>query len=82
MTGCRLGELSALQWRDIDLDGGMMTIRRSLGLGRDPKGEPIFTGPKTKKSVRSIWIGAVVVCAASPSNAAGRRAARGRAAMA
>jgi integrase len=60
-SGCRLGELSALTWRDVDLDGGMMTIRRSLGLGRDPKGEPIFTPPK--KSVRTIWIPAAAVTA-------------------
>lgn len=61
MTGCRLGELSALTWRDVDLDDGTMTIRRSLGLGRDPKGEPIFAPTKTRKSVRTIWIGAIVV---------------------
>lgn len=60
-SGARLGELSALTWRDLDLDGGTMTIRRSLGLGRDPKGEPIFAPTKTRKSVRTIWLPAVVV---------------------
>jgi integrase len=31
-TGMRRGELLALRWRDIDLDAGTITIRRSVGV--------------------------------------------------
>jgi integrase len=56
-TGCRQGELLALAWRDVDLDAGRFVVRRTLGLGRDAKGEPKFTeGAKTEKSVRTVRI--------------------------
>ena len=38
-TGMRRGELLALRWRDIDLDAGMITIRRSVGVVKH-KGQP------------------------------------------
>jgi len=63
-SGARLGELCALTWRDVDLDSGTIAIRRTLGLGRDTKGEPIFApGAKTKKSVRTIWLPTMAVTA-------------------
>jgi len=54
---CRQGELLALAWRHVDLDAGRFVIRRTLGLGRDAKGEPKFDlGAKTEKSVRTVRI--------------------------
>jgi integrase len=38
MTGMRRGELLALRWRDVDLDTGTISVRRSVGLTRN-KGE-------------------------------------------
>lgn len=38
-TGMRRGELLALRWRDIDLDAGTITIRRSVGVVKH-KGQP------------------------------------------
>jgi Phage integrase family len=32
MTGLRRGELLALRWRDIDLDAGTISVRRSVGV--------------------------------------------------
>jgi integrase len=34
MTGTRCGELSALRWRDVDLDAATVGIRRSAGMVR------------------------------------------------
>jgi integrase len=47
MTGMRLGELLALQWRDIDWHAGTIRVRRSLFEGT-------FVEPKTSRSVRVI----------------------------
>lgn len=55
-TGLREGELLALQWRDIDLDEGRLRVTRTLGLGRDAKGEPKFDPPKTRRSNRTVRI--------------------------
>jgi integrase len=38
-TGMRRGELLALRWRDIDLDAGTISVRRSVGVIKD-KGRP------------------------------------------
>ena len=35
MTGMRRGEALALRWRDIDLDAGTVSIRRSAGMVRN-----------------------------------------------
>jgi integrase len=32
MTGMRRGELLALRWKDVDLDAGTVTVRRSVGV--------------------------------------------------
>lgn len=34
MTGIRRGELLALRWRDVDLDAGTISVRRSVGVVR------------------------------------------------
>ncbi|MHB1593895.1 MAG: site-specific integrase [Streptosporangiaceae bacterium] len=46
MTGMRRGELLALRWRDIDLDAGTASIRRSAGIVRNAgEGARIEEGP-------------------------------------
>ncbi len=32
--GLRIGEICALQWRDVDLDAGLMTVSRAIGSGK------------------------------------------------
>jgi len=55
MTGIRHGEALALQWGDLDLGAGKVTIRRTWpGKWRDD--EPIFYVPKSKHGVREIPI--------------------------
>lgn len=51
MTGMRRGELLALRWRDLDLDAGTASIRRSAGVVRVAgEGATIKEGPtKTGK---------------------------------
>ncbi|HXV05596.1 MAG TPA: tyrosine-type recombinase/integrase [Solirubrobacterales bacterium] len=34
-TGMRLGELLALRWRDVDLEGGVLTVSRSISAGQE-----------------------------------------------
>jgi integrase len=51
-TGCREGELLALQWSDIDLDSGELSVRRTLA--RVKAGVPQFGEPKTNLSRRNI----------------------------
>lgn len=58
-TGLRLGELLGLRWRDVDLDGGSLQVRHTLQRlkGRGPE----LAEPKTKRSRRTILLGATVV---------------------
>jgi integrase len=60
-TGARRGEILALRWQDVDLQAGVLTIRRSLSetraLGLS------FKEPKSKKSARSIALPAFAVAA-------------------
>lgn len=50
-TGMRQGELLALKWDDVDLEGGVLRVRRTL-----TKVDKAYTTgePKTKKSRRTI----------------------------
>jgi integrase len=57
-TGCRRGELCALQWRDIDLAKGTIRIERSF---EQTTGRLAFRAPKTKKSRRTVTIPASTV---------------------
>jgi integrase len=53
MTGLRLGELLALRWDDVDLDGQVITVRRSRRRIRGADGYEFQDGqPKSKKSRR------------------------------
>ncbi len=56
-TGCRRGEGCALRWGDIDLDGGEVTIRRSIALAN---GTPYEKDTKTHQ-VRRIALDGVTV---------------------
>ena len=50
-TGMRQGELLALRWQDVDIENGVLSVRRTL----TRNGGGIEMGePKTKKSRRSI----------------------------
>jgi integrase len=60
MTGIRHGEALGLQWGDLDLTAGKITIRRTWpDKWRDD--EPIFYVPKSKHGVREIPIPAEFV---------------------
>ena len=54
MTGARLGEAAALHWRDIDFDTGMVNIDKSVYYKN--MGEYRFVEPKTRASIRKIYI--------------------------
>ena len=60
-TGVRWGEAAALRWRDLDLDGEEVKIRRALSRRR-VKGEPAtFKVPKSKYSKRNVPLSADLV---------------------
>lgn len=50
-TGCRLGEVLALQWRDIDFDAGMISVTKSVTWINT---KPVIQEPKTKNAVRVV----------------------------
>ncbi len=52
-TGMRQGELLAIRWEDMDLDAGLVTVRRTLSY---VSGEIMFRAPKTANSRRTIEI--------------------------
>lgn len=52
-TGMRQGELLGLKWEDLDLDEGVVRVRRTLSL--DGK-KIVFAPPKTAKGRRSIGL--------------------------
>ena len=59
-TGMRIGELCALQWKDIDLESCTIsvskTIQRIQVNGKKRKTEVIVTEPKSRSSIRVIPI--------------------------
>jgi len=59
--GLRLGELQALRWSAVDLDGARLRVTRSLQGIVD--GVPIFAEPKTQRSRREIHLSALAVTA-------------------
>jgi len=52
-TGLRRGEIAALRWSDIDLDGGKIGVERSL---EQTNGGLAFKPPKTKAGRRTISV--------------------------
>jgi integrase len=50
-TGMRRGELLALRWQDVDLDGGKLRVEQSL---EQTKAGMRFKSPKTKNGRRTI----------------------------
>lgn len=71
-TRMRRGEIVALRWSDIDLDGGKVRVERSL---EETKAGLAFKEPKTKAGRRTIGIPQSVVAAAHTLAPAARRAA-------
>ena len=57
-TGARRGEICALTWGDIDLDGATMEIQRSL---EQTKGGLRVKRPKTKHGIRTVALPAAVI---------------------
>jgi integrase len=55
-TGLRIGELLALRWSALDLEGGTLAVRESVFEGT-------FQPPKTLKAVRTIPLGRYAVAA-------------------
>jgi integrase len=51
LTGMRRGELLALRWQDVNLDSGMLSVRRTLTYS---KAGYAFGEPKTAKGKRRI----------------------------
>jgi integrase len=57
-TGMRRGELVALRWRDVDLEGGQIRVERSL---EQTNAGLAFKPPKTKAGRRSVTIPPAIV---------------------
>jgi|HubBroStandDraft_6_1064221.scaffolds.fasta_scaffold00002_22 integrase len=57
-TGLRRGELLGLRWTDLDLDGGRLSVRRSIELVDGQRREK---PPKTTRSARTLSLAAFVV---------------------
>jgi integrase len=57
-SGMRQGELLGLQWSDLDLEKGAVTVSRSLA---QIKGQFILKEPKSKRSRRTITLPRFVV---------------------
>jgi len=58
-SGCRQGELLGLQWTDLDLAGGMLTVRRTLT--KATRGVPSYGEPKSATSRRTVKLAADAV---------------------
>lgn len=50
-TGCRLGEILALQWQDVDFDAGIIRVSKSVSWINN---RPVIHEPKTKNAVRIV----------------------------
>jgi integrase len=61
LTGMRRGECLALRWRDADLDAATVSVRRSVGIIRDPAGRELLEGPTKTGKPRVVDLGAEAV---------------------
>ena len=57
-TGLRLGELTALQWDDLDLNNGELRINKQATIIGS---EVVITEPKTKAAIRTLVLPPQVV---------------------
>jgi integrase len=57
-SGLRMGELFGLDWPDVDLDGGALTVRRALS---EVNGKLTLAEPKTNKSRRRVELPSIAV---------------------
>ena len=57
-TGARIGELLALTWEDVDLDGGIIDVGRSVQV---IDGRRVVGTPKTQAGIRRIGLPAATV---------------------
>jgi integrase len=54
-TGARRGEVLALRWRDLDMDGGRLSVRRSVGIIRTKgEGAELVEGPTKSGRERAV----------------------------
>lgn len=65
-TGIRIGELCALQWREIDIDNEVIHIRKTMQRvtvfeGNESKSKIMVTFPKTNRSIRDIPIPPIIL---------------------
>ena len=57
-TGMRRGEVLAVRWRDVDLDGAVLTVNQTV---EETKAGLRVKAPKTKRSRRNITLPALTV---------------------
>jgi len=67
-TGIRLGELCALQWKDVNFSEGILSITKTLqrikdtDLNSTAKTKMVIDAPKSKKSIREIPLPVYLLC--------------------
>jgi len=59
-SGCRLGEALALQWPDVDMRTGLLTVSKSTQM---IAGQMVTTTPKTRAGVRQVLLPSDVLAA-------------------
>ena len=70
-TGMRRGEALALRWRDVDLDAGRLSVRRSVGVvKRKGAAEDVLEGPTKTGRSRVVDLDAGTVAALQAYRAA------------